>query len=105
MLKTLTLLCSTCAFSFFLFNSFPNVVPEWKYDIIKTKVSNRYEYSVPVHEYINWNFEQVTIFFPMVKNFRKNHLYAVKCLHIICPYTAVCFSINMILFYVYLAQM
>lgn len=96
-------------FLFPFFNPFPNVLPEWKYVVIKNKVLNWYEYSFPAHEYINWNVEQVLIldnqFFPIGEKFSKNHLYVVKCLHIICSYMAVCFIINIILFDVYIAQM
>jgi hypothetical protein len=74
-------------------------VREWKYVIIKTKVHNRYEYSVPALEYVNRNGEQVVIpenqFCCIGERFLKNHLYAVKCWHIFCSCMAMCFIINM----------
>jgi hypothetical protein len=70
-------------------------VRESKYVIIKSKVHNRYEYSVPACEYINRNVGQVLIseneFCHIDEKFSKNHPYA----DIFCSYVAVCFIINM----------
>ena len=64
--------------------------------------------SVPACEYVNQNVEQVLTlenqFCPIGEKFLINHLYAVKCLHIICSYMVVCFIISF-LCDVYIAQM
>jgi hypothetical protein len=54
--------------------------------------------SVPAREYVSRNVEQVLIletpFCPVGEKFLENHLYALKCVHVICSCAVVFCTIH-----------
>jgi len=101
-IKTLTIFCSCCKFFCDLLKLSSNVVPRWKYIfILKLRSLVDVSNSVLACECMNWDAEQVLIlenqFCHIIENILKNHLQAVKCIHITCSYMVVCFIMNVIL--------